>query len=693
VSDEQDSAGTDPEQEPVVSNEGETGSSEEEAEFVDPQYQTSPTVMERNGFIGNKIVVYGDFTGSVDGEGDHRSSLLLTDITEHVETVEYVKTASFEPTAEAIEKDRLVLLAGSGCGNWLTASVALRRTGHKPILELPGSLSASDLVEMLKLACKEEGTGVLIDSVDSQTLASLRSFDLRHLRNVLPSRAAVVFTIRDHKGTALLDGELPTVEGVPPDGEEMLQAFARSMKLPDEALARARAALKLLPEKVGPGTVRELAVVSTRESSPEDLAALVAGKSQVLDAWLEQQPGAGNLAAVATAAAVDGLPSTDFERASAVLTDLLQDGVEPPEEAIRFGPRAQAWPAGLVTYAPGYVSTYFGWQPTEVVEICPPHQSHAVVTYLWGNLDGSFRQPFLRWLRELPDTFGGRLGFAAARTAGVLFATDPVTIEQELLRPWARDDRTIVHNCAAFALGMPAALGSDLSSVRRLLNQWSSSRSPQLREAALAAYGGPLGIWDPGTAAASKLWEAGWKQPELTDLSHRSLASLYTGGAAAERARATTTSLLVSYAGSKEAPRVFELLPLIFGQLTRGAQMARESFESLLSESETATREDLTALLAQAFDSRQGRSEALATLGILTRAVGTGRINRAVLEQLIREMKAEAKKRDRLSELGGQLRQALKAIERNGGDAGEVARSIHETFYKKEQGGKTLESK
>jgi hypothetical protein len=691
VTEEQESPQEDSPAEPGENSDPEVESFEEEGDFNDARYQAAPNVIERNGFVGNTIVVDGDFVGSIDGDGGRRSRLLFTDVTAHVEAIEYVEAPSLQPTVKAIEKNALVLLAGSGCGNWVTASVALRRTDHSPILEFPGSLSASDLVEMLKCACKEKGTGVLIDSVDSETLASLKGFGLRHLRNALPSGAAVVFTTRNEQGTAMLDGELSVVEGAPPGGEEMLRSFAKALALSDEALTRALEALELLPERIGPATVRELATLAAAGNGPQDLAALVAGKSQVLDAWLEQKPEARSLAAVAAAATADGLPSSDFEQGSAILRELLQGDAKPADEPARFGPRAQAWPTGLVTLAPGYVATYFGWQPTEVVEICPPHQYDAVIQYLWFHLDGDFRQPFLRWLRELPDTFGGRLGFAAARTAGVLFAADPVTIEQALLRPWALDDRASAHNSAAFALGMPAVLGADPGSARRLLNQWSSSNSTRLRRAAVAAYGGPLGIWDPGTAAAARLWETGWKHPELAELSNRALASLYTGGGEAERARSTTTSLLVAGAESKEASRAYEVLPLVFGQLTGGGRMARESLESLMSEREEATRAGLTRLLAGAFDSRHGREAAQASLSILIRATTAGRVNRDLVEQLIREMKADAKERDRLAELGGQLNQALKAIERNGGDAREAARSIHETFYDQGQGGKTLE--
>jgi len=694
VSDEPDSPQPDEPaaEDPADSNQSEPLPSEEEDEFADPAYKAARTVVERNGIIGNTIVVEGDVISSAEGGGQGRSALLFTDITKHVDAIGFVEAPSYASVANAVADQPFALLAGSGCGNWVTASVALRRTGHEPILELPGSLPAPELSDLLKRACKKPKTGVVVDSVDPQTLGSLRGFRLRHLRSALPDGAAVVFTARDLQSDALGD-EIPVIEGAPPKGEDMLRSLAETMELPEEALTRAREALKLLPEKISPGMVSDLVNRSAEQQSPEALAAIVAGKSPVLDEWLAQQPDARALAAVATAAAADGLPSSEFDRAAAALRSLLERNSSPPEEPIRFASRGQGLPIGLATCKPSYVATYFGWQPTEVVEICLPHQSDAVLRYLWRHLDGDFRQPFLQWLRDLPDSFGGRLGFAAARTAGILFSVDPVTIERSLLKPWAMDDRSSIRNCTAFALGMPATLGEDVSSARRLLSHWSNLNSTRLKEAAVAAYGGPLGIWNPSTAAPSRLWEAGWKHPEFAELSNRCLASLFTGGREAERAREATTSLLVARAESQEAARVFDVLPFVFVQLTGGGRMARESLEALSSEAEEETRKHLTRLLSHAFDNREGREAAQATLAIFCRAVAAGRINQEVVELLIREMKADAKERGRISELKGQLNQALKAIERKGGAAGEVARSIHDTFYKKDQGGNTLESK
>ena len=54
----------------------------------------------------------------------------------------FIDPPSFVPTMKALEGQRLALLVGGGCGNRVTATVALHRTGHKSIVELPGAVAA-----------------------------------------------------------------------------------------------------------------------------------------------------------------------------------------------------------------------------------------------------------------------------------------------------------------------------------------------------------------------------------------------------------------------------------------------------------------------------------------------------------------------------------------------------------------------
>lgn len=664
----------------------------EEEEALGGHYDAAQQVVERNGVYGTMIVVGGNLNGPVNGE--RQAAVPILDITAHVETIEpdFVESPCYEPTLKAIEEHAVALLFGESCGNRVTASMALRRSGHEPILELPGALNPAAIVEAVRSACKDEKTGILIDSVEGETLSGFTGFQLRHLRDALPAGAAVVFTSRAHRVAAGFDEELPAIEGKPPDPMAFIDLLVRRRGLDEEIRTRAEETVRLLPGQIGPAIVSDLMTLAESVEAPEELAALIGGRSPALETWLQDRPEAKGVAALAAAATFSELPIADFDAGCAFLTALLEGEVEPGSEPVRFGSWEDSWPPGIVTRSRGTVLTSFGWQETEVVQICPPHQPETVIRFLWSHLGGDFRRPFLQWLRELTFDSGDRLTFAAAKTAGVLFAVDPATIERELLRPWAKDGRVGLRNGVALALGMPTVIGFASTSSRQLLRHWENSSNANLRKAAIAAYGGPLGVYDPSVAAVPSLWSVGWEQPELALLADRTLAALFCGGETAGRARYTAVELLLESAGSKDATRVYSVLPLVFQQLTGGRAMARASFRALLSDDETAARQGLTSLLAMAFDNVKGRDSAQRSIELLVRAAAAGKIGRGDVEQLIREMKDGARKRDRLSQFGLLLRQTLKTIERAGGSVREMARLIQETFYE-EEGGKSLETK
>lgn len=644
------------------------------------------SVVARNQFRQNTIIVKGDFIGSVDGE--QHPAIPITDISAAAGSLseEFVESPSFSAAVQAIKKSRLALLAGGGCGNRVTAAVALHRTDHEPIVELPGALAARDLIEAVKQVCKKESAGVLVDSVDAETLMALTGFHLRHLHSMLPPHSAVVITTRAQPHT-VGDHELPTIDGVPPDQKAMVQVLAQREGLEKEGRALCLEAIGLLTPPIAPASIARLVALAPTAQSAEQLVGSVDGRSPLLDEWLGERPEAASLAALAAAACLDGLPSADFDQAAWYLTTLLEGELEPPSEPPRFGVREAHWPAGVARFRRRQVPTHFGWQETEVVELCAPHSHDGVVTYLWSHLGGEFRRPFIRWMLELPTSSNNRLALAAARTVGVLFAHDPVTVEREILRPWALSGDKDLRSAAGFALGIPVIIGADPVSPRHLVEQWLQSSNEALRAAALAAYGGPLGIWDPSAAAASRLWEAGSDAPELRPLADASLAALFVGGPTAGRARATTVAVLRAVASKAETRRAYAILPLALRALTGHGSKSRESLEALLGESESETFAGIAALLARSIDSVDGRDSARQAIRNVLGATAAGRISQGATERLIREMKAAAAERGRLPELGSQVKQLLKAEERDGGRLQDVARSLHETFYESSQGG------
>ena len=130
-----------------------------------------------------------------------------------------------------------------------------------------------------------------------------------------------------------------------------------------------------------------------------------------------------------------------------------------------------------------------------------------------------------------------QLRWHASYTAGVLFAADPVLIEGRILRPWAHSDQSPLRRCAGLALGAPLAAGADPTPSRALAHAWGTSGSVNLREAAITAYGGLLGAWDPISAAPLKLFRIGQTTPVLRHDADLALARLMVAGAEASAAR------------------------------------------------------------------------------------------------------------------------------------------------------------
>ncbi len=338
-------------------------------------------------------------------------------------------------------------------------------------------------------------------------------------------------------------------------------------------------------------------------------------------------------------------------------------------------------------------------QEVEVVEICPPHRREWLFAQLWERLGADFRTAYIEWLRELAGHPSARVRSGAAVTAGMLFAKEPTTAERELLRPWALDGRVALCECAGLAeIGIPVLLGNDPAPSRALAYAWSEPRNgAKRRRAAIAAYGGPLGAWDSGSAAPAHLWqipgELRERAPEEDDVRQASerallrraadnaLAGLVAADAQAGQVRATVIGLVAAQVEERqERRRAFELLPKIVHRLTRGDELARASLSALLGDAELASFSELTALLARAFDVPLGSASARAALLVLLDALGADRINQEVVNTVIRAMKAGARP-GRLSKLGQQLERVLSVERRYDNARGRAAYAVYATFF------------
>jgi hypothetical protein len=639
----------------------------------------------RNLFYGCAINA-GDFTV---GDGAPRDGG-AADVTAWAEQAAkgFVPPAAFGELVAALERDRVVLLVGPGWGKATAAAAALKALGRRPVFQLPAALDVGGIVDGVKQGCADDpGAGFLVDALDADSVARLTGFELRRLRAALTDDSAVVLTTDERAAQLACPDGLRAIEAEPPDPSLVADAAAREHGLDEHAAERAAAAVKLLTPPVSPRTaVRVVAAAGESDASPEDLAASFDADPAVLDEWLGQRPTAQRLAFLAAAATLDGTPTAALDPEAARLAELLEGDVEPSSEPRSFGPVDRGWPAGVARVKRAPVLTSFGTRDTEVVEICSPHDRVRIVTYLWSRLGQDFRRPYLEWLRSLPRSDNGAARWGAAVTAGVLFTIDPLVAQGELIDPWVANGSRRHVSCAGQALGTPAAIGEDPASSRRLVARWAGAGESNRRRAAIFAYGGLLGVYDPGARAARALWDIGVDDARLRGMADRALVFLLAGGPDAAYARSSVIALIAARAGRHPEPRrAYALLPRVMGVLAAPDAVSRGSLTELLDDAERESFATLAATMARGFDQPTGRDSADAALRVLLRRLGEGAIDQDVVNRLIRAMKQAARERGRLAALGTQIERVLRREIRADGPTGEAARSVHSTFYDRQE--------
>ncbi len=225
------------------------------------------------------------------------------------------------------------------------------------------------------------------------------------------------------------------------------------------------------------------------------------------------------------------------------------------------------------------------------------------------------------------------------------------------------------------------AFGADPTHARMLARSWGTTDNSRLQAAAVDAYGGLLGAWDPASAAPSHLWLIGMDKPSLRPRADHALAELMAAGGDASLIRSTVVGLLETLETARqERRRVYGLLPIIFSSLTIRDDDAAESLDALLGPAERATLLGLAGLLARAFDSSPGYQSARAVIDLLLRRVVDNRIDVETVNDLIRAIKGAAA-RGRRAAPGSQLERVLKAHMRVSGRLPDTAKLVHSTFY------------
>jgi hypothetical protein len=602
----------------------------------------------------------------------------------------YVAPDWLPQLSQALVENKVIVLVGAACGKWTTAGVALSRANNLPVVQMPSDIAIRGLVEAIEDVCKRSPkAGILLEEVDSETLVRLASFDMRRLRSVILGGARIVLTVKSLQGIPeKLDGVTSIQCSSPPLGRVIEKAAGAQ-----DAKNRAIEALgRLAGHQLSPGHALDLLHdADESQRSPDELAQMFDSKATdaVLEQWLSTDRSARQVASLVAAATLAGVPIVDVDLVSETLSGIFSSDLEEPSEGIKvFRVADRGWPDGMVDVTRKVAGTHFGYQDIEIVTICPPHTRSRIIEHLWRRLGSDFRQPFVVWMGGLADhsTAGIRLG--AAFTAGILFTIDPVIAERDLIRPWALDERFTHRLCAAVALGVPVVTGTDPAAARALTKAWSTSPDARLQHVAVLAYGGPLGAWDPVSAAPTHLWRIAAETPQLARSANVSLASLMAAGASAARIRAAVLGTLSAQADIERVPRrVYALMPLIMRHLTAAGQPPRESLKELIeSPQETDTFSMFGTLLAAAFIAPPGYDYAQNALDVLLRGVADGRVEQTSAFTILTQVRGAARDAQKQRALDARLKRALWASVRARSASAGPARTAIDTFFPASQG-------
>ena len=126
-----------------------------------------------------------------------------------------------------------------------------------------------------------------------------------------------------------------------------------------------------------------------------------------------------------------------------------------------------------------------------------------VLRYVWRTYDGA-RAAIVGWLRDLGASPDLTVRVRAATAAGVLACNALDYVHNQVISPWATDNRQLVRNSAAIALAPPAENEVLRPTVRSLVDEWAREDSHwQLQATAARTYGRTIGLSSPSVALRS----------------------------------------------------------------------------------------------------------------------------------------------------------------------------------------------
>jgi hypothetical protein len=466
-----------------------------------------------NGPMDASNAVFGTSGGSGrEGGGRRARTGRLTEDEISALCEHFAEPPLFQAAAEALDRDRVVVLGGAGgLGKRTSAIHLLLNAGAAPLEVVSPTLS----LEELSKHDFEAGHGYLVEDWQLAPGADVSDFSWRVFRDhVSDTKAYLVTTAGIGQGGRSVE----RFAWQPPSTAQVLTAYTAGT----DAAGRIAEVAEKVPDTCGVG---DLAVIGRRLAKGEDQAKILAELShdpgRHVREWLSAEGRTDDeIQLIVTLSFAAGQSQRIFEAMRSRLESTLrhmgllpdpEDGKEDAGEGDpdRSAPRSRGLSASRTRRHPNELMerkdgrVHFRGKDSSYQYLTHRH----ALQELWAEYDMTFWVAVRDWLTELiGDTAIHDVQVSVAIGLTLLSFTALDEVEDSYLHSWAAGEQAWSGQCTAVYVLWLMSRDDTLAPIAlRIATSWVNSGDPVCQWTAAAALSGALGVVYPAEAA-SRLW-------------------------------------------------------------------------------------------------------------------------------------------------------------------------------------------
>ena len=322
---------------------------------------------------------------------------------------------------------RVVACVGpDGCGKERAITYALTAHGVTDARLLPAGLDVAQVCRVVENVALDGGGACVVPALSEPMFRALAGPPGQPIRAMATSRRITVVVTSPLLADAATRRAFDVVTLDYPDADAVLDAYLDDRDAPPAARDLARKALAELDVPLSPAVVAAIAdeVVEHPDREPADIGVMFSNavSTESLRNWIGDGRGPLDVSLLAAGATLSGAPAAVVQAQAQNLLGCLQASQAAEQSPPLLGAHSP-WSSGLLQTATDQVSTHFGIQPLDIVEVVEPHRPQDIVQALWRMLGPDFQSRYCLWLASLSGW--RQLRWHAAYTAGALFAVDP----------------------------------------------------------------------------------------------------------------------------------------------------------------------------------------------------------------------------------------------------------------------------